>query len=253
MSFLQIQQSFIDHIKRPSSTLPTGTDARRMKVYRELFFNNVEGFISSAFPVLKSLYTKDNWLVLVQTFFAEHDSQTPIFIEIAQEFLVFLQTEYEFKSSDPAFMLELAHYEYMELVVAVAKDNPQHKKIEIPIVNQALCLSDTAKVLQYSFDVQHISDEYRPETASGSPQFFCLYRDDEDEVIFLQLTPLSGQLLGFLSQYEAVNFDDLKGWLVSVYSNMDENALAQGALQLLEDLAAKGVVKHLPTLNLNMP
>ncbi len=245
MSFLQIQQSFIDHIKQPSSSLPEGTDARRMKVYRELFFNNMEGFISSAFPVLKTLYTKDNWLALVQTFFVEHDCETPIFIEIAQEFLVFLQTEYKFNESDPAFMLELAHYEYMELVVAVAKDNPQHKQIDTPIINQALCLSDTAKVLQYLFDVQRISDEYRPESPSDSPQFFCLYRDDEDEVIFLQLTPLSAQLLGFLSQYEAVNFDDLKEWLVSVYSNMDQNVLVQGALQLLEDLATKGVVKDL--------
>lgn len=244
MSFFQIQQSFIDHIKQPSSKLPDGTNARRMKVYRELFFNNVEGFVSSSFPVLKTLYTKDKWLTLVQTFFADHDCQTPIFIEIAQEFLAFLQTEYKFKSSDPAFMLELAHYEYMELVVAVAKDNPQHKQINTPIIDQAFCLSDTAKVLQYSFDVQHISDEYRPETPSDSAQFFCLYCDDQDEVIFLQLTPLSAQLLGFLSQYEAVNFDDLKNWLANVYSNVEQAALAQGALQLLEDLASKGVVKQ---------
>ena len=244
MSFLQIQQSFIDYIKQVSLELPNGTDARRMKVYRELFFNNVEGFVSGAFPVLKTLYTNESWLVLVQTFFAKHDCQTPIFIEIAQEFLVFLQTEYEFNSTDPLFMLELAHYEYMELVVAVAKNNPQHKPIDGPIVGQVICLSDTSKVLQYTYDVQHISDEYRPVSPSELPQFFCLYRDDEDEVIFLQLTPLSAQVLGSLSQYEAINYGDLNTWLVNTYPDMDKNVLHQGALQLLDELANKGVVKQ---------
>jgi hypothetical protein len=244
MSFLQIQQSFIDYIKQPSQTLPVGTDTRRMNVYRELFFNNIDGFVSSAFPVLKTLYPRKEWLALVQTFFVTHDCQTPIFIEIAQEFLVFLQTEYDVKPSDPVFMLELAHYEYMELVVAVAKDNPQQKQMTTPIIMQHLCLSDTAKVLQYTFNVQRVSEQYRPEVPEQSPQYFCLYRDEEDEVIFLQLTPLSAQVLGFLSQYEAVPFTDLSDWLVETYSNMDRNTLAQGALQLLEDLADKGVVKQ---------
>ncbi|NRD73518.1 putative DNA-binding domain-containing protein [Shewanella sp. VB17] len=244
MSFVQIQQSFVDYIKQVSFELPNGTDARRMKVYRELFFNNVEGFVSGAFPVLKTLYSSDNWLVLVQTFFAKHDCQTPIFIEIAQEFLTFLQTEYEFNAHDPVFMLELAHYEYMELVVAVAQKNPQHRPINGPIISQCICLSDTSRVLQYTFDVQHISHEYRPDIPGELPQFFCLYRDDEDEVIFLQLTPLSAQVLGFLSQYEAINYDDLNVWLVNSYPDMEKSVLEQGALQLLDDLADKGVVKQ---------
>ncbi|WP_394393593.1 DNA-binding domain-containing protein [Shewanella woodyi] len=244
MHFLEIQQSFIDHIKEPSSTLPSGTDARRMKVYRELFFNNVDGFISSAFPVLKTLYSDEDWLALVQNFFVIHHCKTPIFIEIAQEFLVFVQSEYELQPKDPVFMLELAHYEYMELVVAVAKDNPQHKPIKGGIAEFPICLADTAKVLQYSFDVQHISEEYCPEEPNSSPQFFCLYRDADDEVIFLQLTPLSAQVLGFLSQYEAVTLDDVNSWLVGIYTDMDKTMLTQGAQQLLEDLASKGVIQQ---------
>ncbi|MGL6124345.1 MAG: HvfC/BufC family peptide modification chaperone, partial [Shewanella sp.] len=73
MDFKQVQQSFIDYIRDPSSPLPANTDLSRMQVYRELFFSNVQGFVSSGFPVLKSLYSEDDWLALVQRFFSQHD------------------------------------------------------------------------------------------------------------------------------------------------------------------------------------
>lgn len=244
MKFDVIQQSFIDYIKQPSRPLPKGTEARRMKIYRDLFFNNINGFVTSAFPVLNSLYSDKDWLALIQEFFVSHDCQTPIFIEIADEFVIFLQSEYQLTERDPAFIIELAHYEYMELVVAVAKDNPLHQTIEGPIAQVALCLSDTAKVLQYSFDVQRVSEDYRPATPAESPQQFCLYRDVEEVVIFLQLNPLTAQVLGYLSQYEAVSFDHLLTWLKQTYPQMADGVLTQGCEQMLADLAAKGVVRQ---------
>ncbi|AQS36840.1 hypothetical protein Sps_01675 [Shewanella psychrophila] len=247
MSFEAIQQSFIDYIKEPSRPLPEGTEARRMKIYRDLFFNNINGFVTSAFPVLKSLYSEEDWLALVQEFFVTHDCQTPIFIEIAQEFVVFLQSEYLLKESDPVFIIELAHYEYMELVVAVAKDNPLHQNIQEPIEQVSLCLSDTAKVLQYSFDVQRISEDYRPVAPAETPQLFCLYRDVQDEVIFLQLNPLTAQVLGYLSQYESVSFYHLLSWLKQTYPQMEEEILAHGCGDMLVELAVKGVVKQHPS------
>jgi len=137
MTFVNVQQSFIDYIRDPRQPLPSGTDARRMQVYRELFFNNINGFVSNAFPVLCSLYEDEQWEALVQQFFVTHDCQTPIFIEIAQEFLVFLQQEYRVSERDPVFMLELAHYEWLELVVATEQENPLHQSINDAQVNSA--------------------------------------------------------------------------------------------------------------------
>ncbi|WP_076409113.1 DUF2063 domain-containing protein [Shewanella sp. UCD-KL12] len=243
MQFDDIQHSFIQYIKEPKSVLPIGTDERRMKIYRDLFFNNINGFVSSAFPVLKSLYSDELWLSLVQNFFVTHDCQTPIFIEIAQEFVDFLQTEYLAKETDPAFLLELAHYEYMELVVAVAKDNPQQQRIDKPIEQVSLCLSDSAQVLQYAFAVQRVSEEYQPIEPAETAQLFCLYRDEHDEVIFLQLNPLTAQVLGFISQWDSIGLEELIIWLKQTYPQLDSDVLENGCLQMLEDLASKGVVK----------
>jgi len=244
MGFVNIQHSFIDYIKEPSRPLPVGTEARRMKVYRDLFFNNIEGFISSGFPVMKSLYSEDAWQALVQEFFATHDCQSPIFIDIAQEFVIFLQSEYQLKEQDPRFSLELAHYEYMELVISVAKDNPSQAQITGNVGTEYLCLSDTAKVLQYSYDVEHISEHYQPELPTPTPQYFCLYRDSEDEVVFLRLNPLAAQVLGYLSQSERVTFDNIVAWLFSTYPDMEESILIKGCREMIEGLANKGVIRE---------
>ena len=243
MSFTLVQQSFIDHIRDPSMPIPVGTDARRMKIYRELFFNNIKGFVSNAFPVLCSLYEEQQWEALVQQFFANHDCKTPLFIEIAEEFLVFLQDEYQATEADNSFMLELAHYEWLELLVATERDNPLHHSIDASDIESVkLCVSASAKVAQYRFDVQRISPDYRPSVASEQPNFFCIYRDKQDEVCFLQLNPLAAQVLAYLAQNEAATFDELTQWLVSSFTHIESDVLIKGSHQLLLDMVSKGII-----------
>jgi uncharacterized protein len=244
MMFTQVQQGFMDYIRDPNQPLPTGIEPRRMKIYRDLFFNNLDGFVSSAFPVLKSLYASDDWQMLVQAFFVNHDCQSPIFMDIAAEFLQFLQTEYQTKESDPVFMLELAHYEWLELVVAVAQEDELQMTLRQDEVKTAtLCLSASARVAQYHFDVQHISVDYQPEEPTKEGQFFCVYRDDADEVAFLQLSPLSAQVLAYLEQAQQCTLSELCHWLQGMYPQMLAEQLNQGAFGLLAQLADKGIVK----------
>ncbi|QIR14857.1 HvfC family RiPP maturation protein [Shewanella aestuarii] len=247
MEFKQVQQGFMDYIRDPSHPLPEGIEPRRMTIYRELFFNNVNGFVSSAFPVLKSVYAEQDWLALVQTFFAQHDCQTPIFVEIAGEFLVFLQQEYQVKDSDPAFLLELAHYEWLELIVATVQDAKTQTLMTINDITQVpLQLSACAKVAQYQFDVQHISIEYQPIEPPATPQFFCVYRDTQDEVAFLQLNPLTAQVLALIDQYtqqqQRLYFDDIVSWLTQLYPTMQSDVLSQGCVQMLTQMVEKNII-----------
>ena len=68
-------------------------------------------------------------------------------------------------------------------------------------------------------------------------------RDEAGEVGFLQLTPLSAQVLGYLTEKGQSTFDELIQWLVSTYPQMLTETLTQGCLQLLEQLTAKGIVR----------
>jgi hypothetical protein len=247
MGFIDVQQQFMDYIRDPSQPLPDGIEARRMTIYRELFFNNISGFVSSAFPVLKSLYSVEQWQVLVQQFFVMHDCKTPIFVEIAGEFLTFLQHEYIPSEHDPIFMLQLAHYEWLELCAAVAPDTLQSQLLSSDNVqDHRLILAASAKVAQYAFDVQHISVDYQPIEPTTQANFFCVYRDSEDEVAFLKLTPLSAQVLAYIEEMDlaqqAVSLDNIIDWLGGHYPQMSTDALFSGCLPLLQQLAQKGIV-----------
>ena len=244
MHFTELQTHFMAYIRDPEAPLPDGVAGKRMQIYRELFFNNVNGFVSSAFPVLKSLYGATAWRELVQAFFTHHDCQTPIFVEIAQEFLLFLQTEYQMKDSDPIFMLELAHYEWLELAVATAdSQRSQPLMTQSEVEHCAMSVSDFARIAQYHFDVQHISDEYQPIEPLATPVFFCVYRDENEEVCFLQLNPLSAQVLAYMVQNSAIELTLILDWLTELYPTMAPESLTQGCVQLLKQMAQKGIVR----------
>lgn len=251
MSFKAIQQAFIDYIKDPQSPLPKGTDERHMKVYRELFFNNIEGFVSAAFPVLRSLYTESYWLNLIQVFFVKHDCRSPIFVDIAAEFLGFLNDEYQLTEDDPEFMLELAHYEYLELLVSVAQDDPNTQK-QVTLHNALpLCISNSAKIAQYRFEVQKISKDYQPEAPASEPQYFCVYRDMSDEVKFILLTSLSAQVLAYLSENPGLSKTQLIAAIAQLFPALAVTDIQTGISHLLEQMLARGIVSAICINNLS--
>ena len=93
-----------------------------MNIYRELFYNNVEGFMASSFPVLRKIMDDAQWHALVRDYFSNHKARTPLFPEMPREFLHYLQEEREPQDSDPAYLLELAHYEWVELALSLADE-----------------------------------------------------------------------------------------------------------------------------------
>jgi hypothetical protein len=126
-SLADVQRAFAAHIREPSvHPAPADIEDRRMNIYRELFYKNIEGFISSAFPILRKLYSDTDWHQMVRDFIHRHQSQTPYFLEISEEFLSYLDDEREPQSYDPVFALQLARYEWAELALFVAEqDTPE--------------------------------------------------------------------------------------------------------------------------------
>lgn len=119
--FQQHQYRFAAHIRDPEQQQrPADVDDRRMSIYRDLFYNNVEGFVASAFPVLRSITPDDTWHRRIRRFFADHHCQTPYFAEIAEEFLDWLNKERGAHPDDPPYIRELAHYEWVELALQVS-------------------------------------------------------------------------------------------------------------------------------------
>ena len=78
-----LQYAFTAHIRDPeNNAAPAGIEDRRMAIYRDLVYSNMESFIASNFPVIRTLYDDDQWSTLAHEFFREH--QCPSFLEYGE-------------------------------------------------------------------------------------------------------------------------------------------------------------------------
>lgn len=208
--FIDMQFEFTKAIRdQEKGATPLGLSAKRIGVYQQLLFNNVEGFCASAYPITKNILG-DNWLTMVRKFFKHHHSQTPLFREIAEEFLEYVQE----KQNLPAYMLELMHYEWVELALSTLEEdeglNEQATRLKAIDKNSLLKLKNTSWVLAYNYPVYEISPENIP--TEPQPSFLLVYRDSEDEIKFILLNP---QMFLLLQAFEAEpnSFAKAQGYL----------------------------------------
>lgn len=211
--FQQLQYQLSAHIRDPKnqpyakasvvqkdSKLPglvkMAVEPRRLKIYENLFFNNLFDFFSNLFPVLKSILGEARWVEITREYLQKHEAKTPLFHELGQEFIAFLQTEYQPLESDPPFMLELAHYEWVELAVKIEPQestlNPEDLGLDWQSIYQ---LSPVAWPLVYEWPVHRLEANDLPSQKPEWVTTLLVYRDDEDAVQFMELSPVLYELL----------------------------------------------------------
>lgn len=243
--FVRKQYEFAAHIRDPEgSPKPGDVDERRMAVYRELFYNNVEGFIANTFPVLRQLMSDDNWHALVRDFFIRHRAKTPLFLEIPEEFIAYLQSERTPQAEDPPFLLELAHYEWVELALSIAEETIEQNGIDpqgdlfdgIPVV------SPLAWALSYRYPVHHIGPEYRPEAPDEQPTHLVVYRDREDEIGFLAINPVTARLLTLLEEDTGLTGRAALERIAQELQHPNPQAVIDNGRQILEQLRQRDIL-----------
>lgn len=240
MTFQHHQAAFAAYIRNPEhNPLPDGVKPERMAMYRELFFNNIDGFLTANFPVLHSLLSEQDWVLLVQDFFANHICTTPHFSEISEEFLAYLQNERK-NSADFPFLFELAHYEWVEMALSIsdAEFDPMSPE---KLTQSKLKLSPLACVLAYQFPVQKICSVFVP-MQSEQPTFLAVYRNEDDRVQFLEITPLTFQLLQLLENQPEEFAETYLMQLVNFAPTIPLAVLREKGLEILDDFARRGVI-----------
>ena len=244
-SFKDLQYQFASHLRNPAQTpSPEGIEDRRMQIYRDLFYNNVEGFISGGFPVLRSLTSDEKWHRMVRDFFSRYRCQSPYFLEISQEFLNYLQQSRAPEVDDYPFMQELAHYEWIELAADTDAD-------EIPdsgfnpngnLMQGRPVISPLAYVLSYQFPVHRISVEYIPSEPSPVATFLIVYRDQLDEVRFMEINAVTAQLLMLLEQTPDFTGEQAVHAVADDLPHLSREIVLNGGEEALKQLRASGIL-----------
>lgn len=243
--FQQGQLLMTAYLRNPDQRQPPpDIEQRRLNIYKDLIYNNVEGFISGAFPVVRSLYGDIEWHALVRDFVVNYQCHSPYFLEISQEFLQFLQTLDLAEGSYPPFMLELAHYEWVELALDVAEESVP---LSVPDVENFLAgvpvVSPVAWFLAYQYPVHQIGPDFQPQQLSDQPTYLIVYRNRDEEVKFVESNSVTARLLELLRDNpEDVALHQVLAKLAEEIAHPDENQIRDYGSKLIEEFYKLGII-----------
>lgn len=240
-AFQEAQYRFAAHIRDPEKfPPPADIEDRRMQIYRELFFNNAVQLLAGTFPVLYKILGETRWRELIRDYFANHQSHTPLFPEVPQELLHYLQHERGERSDDPPFMLELAHYEWAELAVSILDKDPDLRGIRRngDLLQGVPVLSPLAWPLAYDFPVHRIGPDFQPQRPGETPTFLVVYRTLADELGFLEINAVTARLLELLSadEIQVPSGRELLKRIAAEIRHPNPDAVIRGGAQTLEEI-----------------
>ncbi len=197
---LTLQKQFTSHVRNPGEVAaPVGIEGRRIKIYNDLVYNNIEGFLSGGFPVTRSLYRDEDWHRLVRDFIVSYRCSSPYFLEISQEFLNYLLQREAMTPVDPPFLIELAHYEWVELALDVSTETfPEDLDQDCDPLDGVPMLSPLVMNLRYSYPVHNIGPGVEPDQPPAEPTYLVVYRNRAEKVCFMESNAATSRLLELL-------------------------------------------------------
>ena len=230
------------HVRDPAAHPgPPGIEARRLKIYSDLVYNNLDGLLAGNFPVIRKTLGDADWRVLVQRFLSQHHSHTPLFTELGREFIAFLDSGIGIDPSRP-WLTELAHYEWAELGLQLSDAvMPQHDA-NGDLLDGVPVLSPLAWPLAYRWPVDRIGPDFQPDRPTPEPTLVLLRRELDGRVHFSKLSPLLYRLLELIGANTESSGRELLRQLADEAGQKNFDDFLHAAMPMVERLRVEGVL-----------
>lgn len=241
--FQRYQRAFTAHVRDPrTAQRPAGVEARRMRVYNELLFNNLRGFLDSCFPVSSELLGETRWRRLAREFFARHRCTSPLFRQIPEEFVRWLATR-DSGPKLPDWLPHLAHYEWVELALDVMGDAPLRDDVDATadLLAGRPALNPASFLLVYPYAVHRIRPDYRPRPSQREQTCILAFRDADDRVRFIVLNPVTARLAELIRDGRLTGRGALRR-IAKELNHPNAAAVIEGGRAALENLRREGAV-----------
>jgi hypothetical protein len=200
MAFQTVQRQFLAFVRNPAQqAVPVGFAPQGAALYADLLYNKFNESLGPCFPVTRALFGETAWQHLLKAFIAQHRCLSPYYRQIPDEFIAYLQTEWV-NNNDAPYLLELAHFEWIELILAITDAKPV-AAFESVVNDWLSCRPVFAPVLQllnYAYPVQRINENYQPTTPPEQTTHILGFRDRDDVVQFIELNPATARLVDIL-------------------------------------------------------
>ena len=245
--FQRVQEEFCAHLRDPRrNPRPEDVEERRMAVYRDLFFKNIQGFVERSFPVTVRLLGPGTLRELSYAFFSQHGCHTPYFHKIGQEFVDYLSRGHVGEPDVPPFLAELAHYEWTDVRVRLSTEavphdpnriDPDGDLLEYPVV-----LSPASELCVYAYPVHRISQSHQPQQKPENPTFLFAFRNSAGKVRFMELNPVTARLIALLKDQPDIPARSQLDRIAAELGRDSPEAVVDGGRQVLERLRERGAI-----------
>lgn len=243
-TFIKEQHTFTQHMRDPENApAPEGIESRRISVYTDLIFRNIENFIANSFPVLRQAIHDDGWHIILRGFLKKHISRTPYFPKLPLEFLNYLEQEQD-EIELPAFCIELAHYEWIEISLSFDPREISFKNVDqngdllkgIPVLNLL------AQPLIYQWPVHKISSNFVPKEKPDEPTYLIVYRDHLYDVGFIELNQIAAKLIEELQKNTDKTGEEILLDIAKQLQHPDQKVVIKGGFEVIQDFKKKDIL-----------
>lgn len=228
------------HVRDPGAHPgPPGIEARRLKIYGDLVYNNLDGLLAGNFPIIRQTLGDAGWRALLQGFLARHRSHTPLFTELGRELIAHLEAE-----PDPTrpWLAELAHYEWAELGLQLLDASLPPHDPDGDLLDGVPLLSPLAWPLAYRWPVSRIGPGFQPAQPPTEPTLLLLRRQNDGRIHFSALSPLLFRLLELVAANAGSIGRQLMQHLASEAGQADFDGFLTEATPMLQRLRSEGVL-----------
>lgn len=196
--FQALQLDFAAHIRNPDrNPIPAGIEKRRMDIYNRLFYNNIESFCANRFPRAKSILGDSHWHGMIRDFIHRHQSRSPYFSQISEEFITYLAIERN-SETDPPFLIELCHFEWLPMYLdRLAGEIPMCEACVDPL-QETLQASEFVVVRRYTWCVNELDSRDTNSNPPSTPTWILAYRDRSDKVYVKKTDEFTAKIIEVL-------------------------------------------------------
>lgn len=197
-NFKALQRNLANYFRDSSNTVPLPIDnalaKERLGVYKDLIRGNIASFVNNNFPLSAEILGKRKWDSLINEFIRSYKIASPFFFDIATEFLLFMNGA--IKKPKPLYLLELAHYELLDIALFHADNPPLPNNMQrfskfnmVPIPNPVM------QLCSYQWPVNLVTGKETKLARTTEPTYIVIFRNRELETERLVLNSMSANLL----------------------------------------------------------
>lgn len=219
-----------------------GGDEWRWRRYRRMVRRRLSDTIHHAFPRLEAALGEGPMAGLEDGFFGDRALGSVFIREVPGEFLAWFERGVAGGVvAAPPHAVELARFEWTELVVAYERDDPEVALAPLSMEQSAI-LTRAHRLLALKHAV-HLFDADEPREPEQRPTHLLVYREPEThDVRVLETTPVTHALLGALSTGTLSLYDCITAAAEHERIPVDQPFL-EALAELLADLSERGVVR----------